>query len=73
MHSFRGILRHLGYVLSGSVADPDQGSGAFLPSGSGIRDEFFPDPRSRLQRVGTFFGEIFLNYPKNPFFFNFFY
>jgi hypothetical protein len=27
-----------------SVADP--GSGAFLPPGSGIRDEFFPDPRS---------------------------
>jgi hypothetical protein len=24
------------------------GSGAFLPQGSGIRDEFFPDPGSRI-------------------------
>jgi hypothetical protein len=32
-------------IVSGSVADPDPGSGAFLPPGSGIRirDEFFPD------------------------------
>jgi hypothetical protein len=29
-----------------SVADP--GSGAFLPQGSEIRDEFFPDPGSRI-------------------------
>jgi hypothetical protein len=29
-----------------SVADPDSGSGAFLPQGSGIWDEFFPDPGS---------------------------
>jgi hypothetical protein len=29
-----------------SVADPDPGSGAFLPPGSGIRDEFLPDPGS---------------------------
>jgi hypothetical protein len=29
-----------------SVADP--GSGACLPQGSGIRDEFFPDPGSRI-------------------------
>jgi Regulator of chromosome condensation (RCC1) repeat len=31
---------------SGSVADPDPdpGSGSFLPQGSGIRNEFFPDP-----------------------------
>jgi hypothetical protein len=26
----------------GSVADPDPGSGAFLTSGSGIRNRFFP-------------------------------
>jgi hypothetical protein len=41
-----------------SVADPDPGSGAFLPPGSGIwiRDEFFPDPGSK----GYVFGEIFL-------------
>jgi hypothetical protein len=33
-----------------SVADPDPGSGAFLPQGSGIRirDNFFPDPGSRI-------------------------
>jgi hypothetical protein len=31
-----------------SVADPDMGSGAFLPPGSGIsiREEFFLDPGS---------------------------
>jgi hypothetical protein len=43
-----------------SVADPDPGSGAFLPTGSGIRilDEFF---RSRISDPwGMFFGEIFL-------------
>jgi hypothetical protein len=36
-----------------SVADPDPGSGAFLPPVSGIRirDEFFPDPGSRIQGV----------------------
>jgi hypothetical protein len=33
-----------------SVADPDPGSGAFLPPGPGIRirDEFFVDPGSRI-------------------------
>jgi hypothetical protein len=31
-----------------SVADPDPGSGAFLPQGSRIRDEFFLDPGSRI-------------------------
>jgi hypothetical protein len=32
-------------LIIGSVADPDPGSGAFLPPGSGIRirDGFFPD------------------------------
>jgi type VI protein secretion system component VasK len=30
--------------IEGCVADP--GSGAFLPQGSGIRDDFFPDPGS---------------------------
>jgi hypothetical protein len=35
---------------AGSVADPDPGSGAFLPQGSGIRirDDFFPDLGSRI-------------------------
>jgi hypothetical protein len=31
-----------------SVADPDPGSGAFLPQGSGIRDDLFPDLGSRI-------------------------
>ncbi len=33
-----------------SVADTDPGSGAFLTlgPGSGIRNRFFPDPRSRI-------------------------
>jgi hypothetical protein len=31
---------------TGSVADPDPGSGAFLTPGSGIRNRFFPDPGS---------------------------
>jgi hypothetical protein len=46
-----------------SVADPDPGSGAFLPPGSGIRirDEIFPDPGS-----GPFFDDIFLQYLQNP-------
>jgi hypothetical protein len=36
------------YLYPGtSVADPDPGSGAILPQGSGIRDEFFPDPGSQ--------------------------
>jgi hypothetical protein len=41
-----------------SVADPDPGSGVFLPPGSGIRirDEFFQDLGSK----GYVFGEIFL-------------
>jgi hypothetical protein len=34
--------------LEFSVADPDPGSGAFLPQGSGIRFDFFPDPGSRI-------------------------
>jgi hypothetical protein len=33
--------------LGTSVADPDPGSGAFLTHGSGIRNRFFPDPRSQ--------------------------
>jgi hypothetical protein len=39
--------------VRGSVADPDPGSGAFLPPGSGIRirDKFFPYPGFRIQRV----------------------
>jgi hypothetical protein len=40
----RACTEQLGQL---SVADPDPGSGAFLPPGSGIRirDEVFPDPR----------------------------
>jgi hypothetical protein len=37
-----------------SVADPDPGSGAFLPPGSGMNFFWIPDPR------GMFFGELFL-------------
>jgi hypothetical protein len=36
------------YFLQLSVADPDPGSGTFLPPGSGIRNRFFPDPGSRI-------------------------
>jgi hypothetical protein len=32
-------------VVFTSVADPDLGSGAFLPKGSGIRDDFFSGSR----------------------------
>ncbi len=31
-----------------SVADPDPGSGAFLTTGSGIRNRIIPDPGSRI-------------------------
>jgi len=34
-----------------SVADP--GSGALLTPGSGIRNRFFPDPRSRISEPGS--------------------
>jgi hypothetical protein len=34
-------------MFTGSVADPDPGSGAFLTPGSGIRNRFFPDPGSQ--------------------------
>jgi hypothetical protein len=43
-------MLYLNTVFS-SVADPDPGSGAFLPQGSGIRDEFFPDPGSRIPNM----------------------
>jgi hypothetical protein len=36
--------------VPGSVADPDPGSGAFLPPGSGIRDGFFPDSGSGMNK-----------------------
>jgi hypothetical protein len=56
------------FIFKSSVADPDPGSEIrdsvlFYPSGSGIRirDEFFPDPGSRIPDPrGMFFGEIFL-------------
>jgi hypothetical protein len=37
-------------VVIHSVVDLDPGSGAFLPQGYGIRirDDFFPDPGSRI-------------------------
>jgi hypothetical protein len=35
------------HIGTGSVADPDPGSGAFLTPGSGIRNRFFPDPGSQ--------------------------
>jgi hypothetical protein len=35
-------------LIETSVADPDPGSDAFLPQGSGIRNELFPDPGSRI-------------------------
>jgi hypothetical protein len=40
---------------SGSVADPDPGSGigAFLTPGSGIQNRFFPDPGSRISDPGS--------------------
>jgi hypothetical protein len=47
-------------TLWGNVADPDPGSCAVLPPGSGTGDEFFPDPGS-----GPFLGEIFLHYLQN--------
>jgi hypothetical protein len=44
------ILADVRITISVSVADPDPGSFAFLPPGSGIRirDEFFPDLGSRI-------------------------
>jgi hypothetical protein len=50
-----------------SVADPDPGSGAFLTSGSGIQNRFFPDPGSRIPDPkpiflsDNFFGKKFYN------------
>ncbi len=42
--------------LYSSVADP--GSGAFLTPGSGIRNRFFPDPRSRIPKPYTGIWEL---------------
>jgi hypothetical protein len=46
--------------LLSSVADPDPGSGAFLTPGSGIRNRFFPDPRSgsRIQDPKPIFSPL---------------
>jgi hypothetical protein len=38
-------------ITTPGVADPDPGSGAFLPQGSGNRNEFFPDPGSRIPNM----------------------
>ncbi len=40
-------------MIRNSVADPDPGSGNFLTPGSGIRNMFFPDPRSRILDPGS--------------------
>ncbi len=40
--------RQIMYDPPPSVADPDPGSSAFLTPGSGIRNRFFPDLRSRI-------------------------
>jgi hypothetical protein len=61
--------KHIPHVHNGSVADPDPGSGAFLTPvpGSGIRNSFFPDPRSRiltpyfLELNDKFLGKKFYN------------
>jgi hypothetical protein len=47
-----------------SVEDLDSGSGAFLPQGSGIRDDFFLDPRSRIPNMTKikFYVVKFMNY-----------
>ncbi len=55
------------YKLFSSVADPDQGSGAFLTPRSGIRNRFFPDPGSRIPNPyfwelrDNFLGKKFYN------------
>ena len=41
------------HIGTGSVADPDPGSGAFLTPGSGIRNRFFPVPGSRIPNPGS--------------------
>jgi hypothetical protein len=40
-------------LVSGSVADPDSGSGAFVTPGYGIRNRFFriPDPKPIFLRA----------------------
>jgi hypothetical protein len=48
-----GIILSSIKITGTSVADPGPGSGAFLPQGSGIRDDFFPDPGSRIQDPGS--------------------
>ncbi len=53
--------------VSCNVADPDPGSGAFMTSGSGIRNRFFPDPGSRIPNPhfwklsDNFLGKKFYN------------
>jgi hypothetical protein len=37
--------------VGSSVADPDPGSGAFLTPGYGIRNRFFPDPKTICLRA----------------------
>jgi len=61
----------LSSFLYGSVADP--GSGAFLTTGSGILNRFFPDPGSQthiFESLVTFLGKKFYNSLKfGPLFF----
>jgi hypothetical protein len=48
-----------------SVADPDLGSGAFLTPGSGIRNRFIPDLRSRIPK--SYFSELSDNFLSKKF------
>jgi hypothetical protein len=68
---FKGLGYFFCFTVLGSVADPDPGSGAFLPTGSGIRirDEFFPDPGSWIQGVPVCFWWDFLKNPCSLIFF----
>jgi hypothetical protein len=64
----RDFFIHMFYI---SVADPDPGSGAFLPQGSGIRDDFFsgyrisnpgslPRPKFHFDLFILFYSIIYL-------------
>jgi hypothetical protein len=51
----KNFFRQMYAFPTGSVADPDPGSGigCFLTPGSGIRNRFFPDPGSRISDPGS--------------------
>jgi hypothetical protein len=48
------------FIILPSIADPDPESGAFLTSGSGIRNRFIPDPGSRIPN--SYFWELSDNF-----------